>query len=142
MQFYYRDQTPLGILDKTAYWKIQEKEHASFIRGIMTDLDPEQVKSLKQWEDTLDTTHLHVRRFIGSATRSDGQIAPQLYDQVLELISFCLQESVGFIQFFRKIKMTDKIVQNNPIARRSIDHVINQSDYFVGFAHAVLHHKN
>lgn len=142
MKFYYGEQVPFTILDKTLYWKIQELEHISLIKRIMSHIHYEQVRHIKHWEDALDTTYRHIHRFIESAASSNDQFSSYLYKQVLELIEFCLQESVSFIQFCRQIKINNNNIENNLVINELIDHIICQSDYFIGFAQTVLYKKN
>lgn len=141
MQFYYGGQMPLRVLDEAAFWKMQESNHTAMMKIFMVDLEQEYVDSLKRWEDVLDTTHRHIQRFIESASRSDNQFPPQLYDQVLELISFCLQESIAFIQFCRQMKGNSDAIENNHTAQVMIDHIIDQSDYFIGTAQTILYER-
>lgn len=138
MQFYYGGQMPLRILDEAALWKKQEMEHAIVLSEFVVELEQEYVDRLNRWSETLDSTHSHVHRFIESVTRSDNQLFPQLYDQILDLVSFCLQESIAFKQFCQKIINTSVIIQNNHTAKIFIQHVVGVSDYFISTAQTIL----
>lgn len=141
MQFYYGSQMPLRVLDEAEFWKEQEAEHTVVMRELLPDLEQQYVDALKRWEEVLETTHQHVRRFIESVNRSNNQISPQLYQQVLELVTFCLQESVAFIQFCRQVKTQSKTVVGNHTAKVVIDHIIDESEYFMGIAQVILYEK-
>lgn len=141
MQFYYGEQMPFRILDEAVNWKVQEANYTALMGRVMGHLQREQLSDLKHWKDALDTTHRHVLRFIESATRANQQFALHLHEQVLELIYSCMQESVGFIHFCRQLKIKNRSIQHNPIALEIIDHVIHQSDQFIGYAQTVLYHK-
>lgn len=141
MQFYYGSQMPLRVLDEAEFWKQQEAEHTVVMRELMQDLEPEYVDALKRWEDVLETTHQQVKRYVESAVRADNELAPELYQQVLELVSFCLQESVAFIQFCRQVKNESNAAAGNPTARVVIDHIIDESEYFIGIAQTILYEK-
>ncbi|OZU88393.1 hypothetical protein CIL03_12150 [Virgibacillus indicus] len=142
MQFYYGSQMPLRVLDEAEFWKEQEAEHTVVMRELMSNLEQEYVDALKQWEEVLNTTHQHVRRYVESVTRSNNQLSPQLYQQVLELVSFCLQESVAFTQFCRKVKTESKAAAGNQTAKVVIDHIIDESEYFIGIAQTILYEQN
>lgn len=142
MQYYYGSQMPLRVLDETEFWKQQEAEHTVVIRELMDNLEKEYVDALMRWEKVLDTTHQHVRRYIESVNRSDNQLSPQLYQQVQELVSFCLQESVAFIQFCRQVKNESKAVAENQTAKVVLDHIIDESEYFIGIAQTILYGQN
>lgn len=141
MQFYYGNQWPLRVLDEAEFWKEQEAEHTVVIRELLPDLEQDFVDGLKRWEDVLATTKQHVKRFIESVIRSKNQISPQLTQQVLEMASFCLQESVAFIQFCQKIKLESKQVVDNPMAKTVMDHIIDESEYFIGIAQTILYEQ-
>src|SRR5437868_2890691 len=98
MQFYYGQQMPLRILDEAEFWKHQEEEHTVVIRELVSGLEPEFVQALKQWEEALAGTHQQVVRYIETVIRSGYQVSDQLYQQVMQLVSFCLQQSNSFIQ--------------------------------------------
>lgn len=142
MQFYYGSQMPLRVLDEAEFWKEQEAEHTVVMRELMHNLEQEYVDALKRWEEVLETTHQQVRRYVESVIRSDNQLSPQLYQQVLELVTFCLQESVAFTQFCRQVKNESKAAQGNPTAKVVIDHIIDESEYFIGIAQTILYEKN
>lgn len=142
MQFYYGSQMPLRVLDEAEFWKQQESEHTVVMRELVTDLEDEYVDALKRWESELDASHQHVKRFIESVIRSHNKISPGLHQQVLDLVSFCLQESVAFIQFCRQVKDESKAVSGNQTAKVVIDHIIDESEYFIGIAQTILYEQN
>lgn len=141
MQFYYGEQWPLRVLDEAEFWKEQEAEHTLVIRELLPDLEQDFVEGLRRWEDVLTTTRQHVKRFIESVIRSKNQPSPQLSQQVLELSSFCLQESVAFTQFCRNIKAESKVVVDNAMAKTVINHIIDESEYFIGIAQTILYER-
>ncbi|WP_164667614.1 DUF2935 domain-containing protein [Virgibacillus doumboii] len=141
MQFYYGSQMPLRILDEAEFWKMQESEHTVVMRELVAGLEDEYVDALKRWEEVLNTTHQHTKRFVESVIRSKDALSPALYQQVLDLVSFCLQESVAFIQFFRQIKNESEAVQGNNTAKVVIDHIVDESEYFIGIAQTILYEK-
>lgn len=142
MQFYYGSQMPLRVLDETEFWKQQEAEHTLVMRELVHGLEKEFVDALKRWEDVLTSTHQHVVRFVESVIRSNNKLSPQLYQQVLDLVSFSLQESVAFIQFCRQVKTESKAVAGNHTAKVVIDHIIDESEYFIGIAQIILYEQN
>jgi hypothetical protein len=141
MQFYYGNQMPLRILDEAEFWKHQEEEHTVVIRELVTNLEDEYVAALKQWEQVLNETHNRVVRFIESVTRSSNYISPDLQQQIMQLVSYCLQQSLQFIQLCQKIKMESAAVSANPTAKVVLNHIIRESEYFVGIAQTLLNNK-
>ncbi|MCD4839543.1 DUF2935 domain-containing protein [Neobacillus sedimentimangrovi] len=139
MQFYYGYQMPLRILDEAEFWKHQEEEHTVVIRELVSGLEEEFVEALKKWETALSQTHQQVVRFIETVVRSGYYIPNQLYQHVLQLVSYCLQESLAFIQLCQQIKTNSVAVSNNPTAKVVLDHIIRESEYFTGIAQALLY---
>ncbi len=138
MQFYYGTQMPLRILDEAEFWKHQEEEHTVVIRELVSGLEPEFIDALKKWEQALGETHKQVVRFIESVIRSETQVSNQLYQQVLQLVSYCLQESEAFIQLCEQIKTQSAAVSKNQTAKVVLNHIIRESEYFIGIAQALL----
>lgn len=138
MQYYYGPQMPLRILDEAEFWKHQEKEHTVVIRELASDLESIFVNALKEWEKALGETHNQVVRFIESVNRSGTNVSSQLYQQVLQLTSFCLSQSLEFIKLCEQIKNESQAVSKNLTAKVVLDHIIRESEYFVGIAQALL----
>ncbi|MDQ0216730.1 hypothetical protein J2S13_003214 [Oikeobacillus pervagus] len=139
MQFYYGQQMPLRILDEAEFWKHQEEEHTVVIRELVTGLEPEFVEALKEWEKALSETHQKIVRYIESIIRTGSYVPTQLYQQVLQLISFCLQQSLDFIKLCRQIKDESAAVSKNPTAKVVLNHIIRESEYFIGIAQTLLY---
>lgn len=139
VQFYYGQQMPLRILDEAEFWKHQEEEHTVVIRELVSGLEDSFVKALQEWEQALAETHQQVVRYIESVIRSGYYVPNQLYEQVLQLISFCLDQSLQFIELCQQIKTQSAAVSKNPTAKVVLDHIIRESEYFVGIAQALLY---
>jgi hypothetical protein len=141
MQFYYGEQMPLRILDEAEFWKHQEEEHTVVIRELVAGLEEPFVEALKKWEEVVSATHQQVVRYIESVIRSSYYIPAQLYQQVLQLISYCLQQSLDFIKLCQQIKTESAAVSKNSTAKVVLNHIIRESEYFVGIAQALLYRK-
>lgn len=138
MQFYYGPQMPLRILDEAEFWKHQEEEHTVVIRELLPNLEKNYVEALKEWEAALATTHQTIVQFIEALSRSGNYIPAILYQEVLKLTEFCLKQSMAFIALCRQIKKHSKSVQDNPVAISVVNHIIRESEYFIGIARALL----
>jgi hypothetical protein len=139
MQFYYGQQMPLRILDEAEFWKHQEEEHTVVIRELVTNLEAPYIEALKKWEEVLSATHQQVVRYIESVIRAAYYIPEQLYQQVLQLVSYCLQQSLDFIKLCQQIKTESAAVSKNPTAKVVLNHIIRESEYFVGIAQVLLY---
>ncbi|KAB7706202.1 DUF2935 domain-containing protein [Bacillus aerolatus] len=138
MQFYYGPQMPLRILDEAEFWKHQEEEHTVVIRELLPNLEQKYVDALKKWENSLAETHQKIVQFIESISRSGNYIPAALHQEVLKLTEFCFKQSMDFIELCRQIKEQSKAVQDNPIAIAVLNHIIRESEYFIGIARALL----
>ncbi len=141
MQYYYGSQMPLRVLDEAEFWKHQEEEHTVVIRELVTNLEEEYVEKLKDWEKEFAKTHQRVVRYIETVIRSNGQISQSLYGDVLQLITFCLQQSEQFINFCRVLMEQSEPIKNNPTAKVVLNHIIVESEYFIGVAQTILYQK-
>lgn len=138
MQFYYGQQMPLRVLDEAEFWKMQESEHTVVIREALTNLENQYVEALKQWEQALTRTHQKVVSYVESVIRSQ-YVPAQLHQQVIQLVTYCLDESMKFIELCRQIKTHSSAAKNKPIAQTILDHIIRESEYFIGIARVILY---
>jgi len=138
VQFYYGHQMPLRVLDEAEFWKKQEAEHTVVIREAFDGLEPGFVDALKQWEQVLAATHQKVAGYIESVIRSP-YLYGHLYHQVMQLVHYCLEESTAFIDFIRRIKTESRAAKDNPVAQTILDHIIQESEYFIGIARVILY---
>lgn len=140
MQFYYGQQMPLRILDEAEFWKHQEEEHTVVIRELVANLETEFVNALKEWEKVLGETRHQVLQYIQTVVRSN-YVQEGLQQQVLQMVPFWLQQSLQFIELCKQIKDQSQAVSTNPTAKVVLDHIIRESDYFVGIAQALLYNQ-
>lgn len=129
---------PLRILDEAEFWKHQEEEHTVVIRELVAGLEPEFIHALEQWEAALNETRHQVLRYIESVNRSGNQVSDQLYQQVLQLTAFCLDQSIQFVQLCQQIKTQSVAIKSNLTAKVVLNHIIRESEYFIGIAQVLL----
>ena len=139
MQFYYGQQMPLRILDEAEFWKHQEEEHTVVIRELVKNLEKEYVKALKEWEVALNKTYQYVVSVIETVIRSGEVLMPRLYEDVMKLIKFSLKQSKQFIKLCRQIRDESKALKGNQTAKVVINHIIRESEYFIGIAKTILY---
>ena len=141
MQYYYGNQMPLRVLDEAEFWKHQEEEHTVVIRELVGSLEQKYVKALKEWEKEFAKAHHRVIRYIETVNRSKGQVSQALYQDIMQLISFCLQQSEQFINFCRTIMEESEPISANPTAKVVLNHIIVESEYFIGVAQTILYQQ-
>lgn len=139
MQFYYGNQMPLRVLDEAEFWKHQEEEHTVVIRELVKNLEKHFVEALENWEREFSKAHQRIVRYIETVNRSKGQITPTLYQDVLQLTTFSLEQSERFIEFCRQLKTESKPIRENLTAVVVLNHIIAESEYFIGIAQTILY---
>ena len=117
---------------------MQESEHTVVIREALKNLEDQYVEALKLWEQALTGTHQKVVSYVESVIRSQ-YVPAQLHQQVIHLVTYCLDESMKFIELCRQIKTHSSAAKNNPIAQTILDHIIRESEYFIGIARVILY---
>nr|WP_106782588.1 DUF2935 domain-containing protein [Lysinibacillus timonensis] len=141
MQYYYGNQMPLRVLDEAEFWKHQEEEHTVVIRELVPNLEQKYVDALKEWEKAFANTHQQVVRFIETVNRSQGKVSQRLFQDILQLTSYCLQQSNQFIEFCRALISDSEPINTNPTAKVVMNHIIVESEYFIGVAQTILYQQ-
>jgi hypothetical protein len=138
MQFYYGDKMPLRILDEGEFWKLQETEHTQVIRALVPNLEPPFVQALQAWEQALSQTQALFVRYIEIVVRSGHHVSSMLYNEMMQLVCFALQQSQQFIQLLNQLGLESNALKNNPTAFTVLNHIRRESEYFIGIAEALL----
>lgn len=140
MNFLYGEQMPLRILDEAEFWKHQEKEHTVVIRQAINHLEREYADALNEWEKAFSKTHQTVVSYIETVNRSQ-YVYEQIRQQVIQLISFCLEESMKFTELCHQIENESAGAKDNMFAKTLLNHIIRESEYFIGIARVILYGK-
>ncbi|AEH54349.1 DUF2935 domain-containing protein [Heyndrickxia coagulans] len=141
MQYYYGNQMPLRVLDEAEFWKHQEEEHTIVIRELVRNLEQKYMEALQEWEKAFSEAHHRVIRYIETVNRSNGQVSQALYQDILQLTQFCLQQSEQFIRFCRTLMEASEPICTNPTAKVVLNHIIVESEYFIGVAQTILYQQ-
>ncbi|MGX4587708.1 Fe-Mn family superoxide dismutase [Paenibacillus chitinolyticus] len=128
----YGSLMPLRILEEIRFWKTQEKEHTVVIRELVPALEPVYVQALKEWEEVFAKTEAAAVQWVEWAIRTQNPNDPFLQQQLRQLIDVSTKQSVQFIEFLRIIEKESKPVSSNPVVKTVIEHIIRESEYFLG----------
>ncbi|MVO99771.1 Fe-Mn family superoxide dismutase [Paenibacillus lutrae] len=128
----YGSLMPLRILEEIRFWKEQEKEHTVVIRELVPDLEPAYVQALKEWEGVFAKTQHAAVQWIEWAIRTKNPVDPFLQRQLQQLIDVSTKQSVKFIELLQIIEKESKPVSANPVIKIVIEHIIRESEYFLG----------
>lgn len=137
LQFYYGDQNYLRVLDEVEFWKQQEAEHTTVIEQIVSELDATTVKMLQAFQVEFTQTEQKAVQLIETVIRSKSQVNQAMQKHIMDFIHYAIQESENFIQFLNELK-SKELVKNNQIYTVVINHIIRESEYFIGIAQTIL----
>ncbi|MDF2717985.1 MAG: superoxide dismutase [Paenibacillus sp.] len=138
MLYVYGSLMPLRLLEEIRFWKTQEKEHTVVIRELVPNLEPQYVKLLQQWESVFAQTEATAGQWIEAVIRSNGAVGPELWRQVDALLQRSAAQSKEFVKQLFALLEQSAAVRSVPTAPTVVQHIIRESEYFLGVLQAVL----
>lgn len=138
MKYYYGDQNYLRVLDEAEFWKRQEAEHTTVIQEVLPNLDAATVKRLKAYELEFNQTEQKAVQLIETVVRSKGQLNQVMTQHIMEFIRYAIQESEQFVAFLNEL-LTKVQVEQNLVGKVVVNHIIRESEYFIGIAQTILY---
>jgi len=140
MQYYYGEQNILRALDEAEFWKHQEAEHAGLIPLVTPNLEVQYVQRLEQLGIDLHQMNAEATKYIASITRSQGMVSYELSAQMLNFVQRCVEQSTHFVEFMTALLRHSQAVHSNPSSQEVINHMIRESQYFIGIDQLILGH--
>lgn len=137
MLFVYGSLMPLRLLEEIRFWKTQEKEHTVVIRTLVPNLEPVYVKALQEWEAVFEKTEMVAGQWIEWTIRTQQLADPQLHNQLNHLLQSSTEQSNAFIQLLFQMEQQSVPVRTNPIVQTVVEHIIRESEYFLGVLKAM-----
>lgn len=134
----YGPLMPLRLLEEIRFWKDQEKEHTVVIRELIPNLEPDYVKAMKNWEPAFAHTEFQAIQWIEAAIRSPGAIPPYIQCHALSLLRTSIEQTNAFIHQLQQMKLESAAIRSLSTAPIVIDHIIRESEYFLGILQAYL----
>ena len=58
---------------------------------------------------------------------------------VMDFVGFAINESQGFVNFLNDMKQNSQVLPGNVFAITVINHIIRESEYFIGIAQTILY---
>lgn len=138
MQFYYGDQNYLRVLDEVEFWKRQEAEHTTVIKEVIVNLDAMALNQLQAFELEFNQTQQKAVQLIETVIRSQGQIDQVMTQHSKDFIRYALDESEQFVLYLNQLMTTDPVAQNL-VGKVVLNHIIRESEYFIGIAQTILY---
>ena len=138
MQYYYGSQNILRALDEAEFWKHQEAEHAGLIPVVTPGLEPEYVQQLEQFGAAFNTMNAEAAKYIQSVNRSKGMISRELNRQMVDFVGQCVGQSQSFVALLTEMLQNSHAVISNATAPTLLNHMIRESQYFIGIDQLIL----
>jgi len=138
MRYYYGEQNILRALDEAEFWKHQEAEHAGLIPLVTPNLENQYVQKLEQFGIELGLMNAEAVKYIESVTRSNGLVSRELKMQMLNVIKSCIEQSKRFVEFMGEMLQHSHAVHSNQPSQTVINHMIRESNYFIGIDQLIL----
>ncbi|GIP34733.1 Fe-Mn family superoxide dismutase [Paenibacillus sp. J2TS4] len=134
----YGSLMPLRLLEEIRFWKMQEKEHTEVIRALVSNLEPQYVKLLKEWEPVFEKTEMTATQWIEALIRSPGSLTPHAQAQIQKLVQESLRQSRLFVSQLLHMLYHSQAIAGNPTAQVVVRHIIRESEYFLGVLDAYM----
>jgi superoxide dismutase, Fe-Mn family len=129
---------PLRLLEEVRFWKMQEKEHTVVIRELAPQLEAEYAQVLKEWEPVFTQTEFEAGRWIEAVLHSPAGVTPYIQMQVEGLLNMSVEQSKTFVGQLMFMLSHSTAVEANPTAKVVIQHIIRESEYFLGVLQAFM----
>ena len=136
MQFLYGERNLSRVLDEMAFWKRQEAEHTTVIREVASNLEPEFVCRLQQFEQAFQQVEGLVVKYIETIIRSKGDISFAMQQQIMQLVCSTTSQSQQFIALLDQILSESAAVDF--VVAVVINHIRRESEYFIGIVQIIL----
>jgi superoxide dismutase, Fe-Mn family len=137
MLFVYGSMMPLRILEEIRFWKTQEKEHTVVIRALALTLEANYVKAMKEWEVVFEQTEFAAIQWIEWAIHTQMPSDPYMQSQINALLQASMEQSQAFIKLLLEMEQRSPSISGAPIVKTVIEHIIRESEYFLGVLQAV-----
>lgn len=134
----YGPLMPLRLLEEIRFWKMQEKEHTVVIRQLVSNLETPYVQALMEWEPVFAKAEFTAGRWIETIMRSPAGITPYMQMQAEGLMNASVEQSQRFVQQLMYMQAQSAAIQANPTAQVVIQHIIRESEYFLGVLQAFI----
>lgn len=138
MLYVYGSLMPLRLLEEIRFWKMQEKEHTVVIRELVPNLEPPYVALLQQWEGVFAQTEAAATQWIEAVIRSNSTVGYELWRHVEALLQTAAAQSREFVKQLFTMLEQSSAVRSVPTAPTVIQHIIRESEYFLGVLQAIL----
>ncbi|HHW06822.1 MAG TPA: DUF2935 domain-containing protein [Clostridia bacterium] len=134
----YGELNHLRILEEAGFWKRQEAEHTVVIREIVPTLEAPYADRLQDLQLSFQEMENTVVQLIERLVRAHCPVSPALAGEIRRLIENTAQQSRVFVNFLNTLLQESAALQENPTAAVVINHIIRESEYYLGIAQAYL----
>ena len=140
MQFCYGEKNHIRILEEAEFWKRQEAEHTVVIKKSVSDLEEKFVEKLEESQKVFSAMEATILQYIERLNRSCYMMTPELIQNIIHLIHVTQCQSQMFVELLTTMMGESAAVKNSLAAVVVINHIIRESEYYIGIAKAYLDH--
>lgn len=133
MLMIYKSLMPLRMIEEVRFWKMREKENIALLSRLCTGIEPHYAQLLNAWEDVLNKTGDATNRWITASLRDSSTATNEL-----KMIEHAVKQSEDLTQHLQKLTVQSRTIANSPLITLVVQHMIHESDYFLGVFHTVL----
>lgn len=138
MRFCYGNKNGIRVLEEAEFWKRQEAEHTVVIQEVVPDLEDEYKNTLNTFKNEFESTEGVIVQMIEYAISLKGPVPPAVESDIRQLIAFTVNQSQAFVNYLTQIIAESAAVANYPVSVVVINHIIRESQYYLGIAKAYL----
>lgn len=138
MEFCYGDKNHIRILEEAKFWKRQEAEHTVVIQEVVGDLEQEFVDQLNEMQRVFNSTEATIVQYFERMNRSCYNLTPEIIQDINYIIGITVQQSRSFVNFLYNLLQQSAAVKRNMVAGVVINHIIRESEYYIGIATSSL----
>ena len=126
----YTELTLSNILNNIIFWKHQEAEHSLILQNTYPFLEEPYLKDLRKWYIILSNTEQTAISLLENVLKRNTSLN-ELNDKIIPFNNYAKKQSQNFINFLSALFINSKIVSENPSSPIIIEHMINESTYFI-----------
>ena len=138
MRFCYGNKNGIRVLEEAEFWKRQEAEHTVVIQEVVPNLEDEYKNTLNTFKEEFESTEGLIVQMIEYAINLRGPVPPNVESDIRQLIALTISQSQAFVSYLTQMIKESAAVANYPVSVVVINHIIRESQYYIGVAKAYL----
>lgn len=127
--YHYGDRMELRLLEEIWFWSMQGREHATVLKELLK-VEEEFRNKLSRFEERFGKLEGKAIRFVEGLARY-GYRSYRLQPHTVRLAYKAYTVNHEYITFLDRFLKESRAAEN-PVARTLVNHIKNETDYFMG----------